>query len=290
MKKTTLIKIAGIAAGLALIAPVVFADNDNRDNSDIKNQMQVRIERSGRAQLVGTLVSVSSTTLTVTSWGGNWSVDASNAKLVRRYGGQSNLSEFQAGDYLQIQGTASSSAAWTIIATIVKDNSIQVKNVNVMGTISNLNASSTPGFTLTAQNGQVIQVNVTSATRIYVNGQQGALSNLSNGISVRVKGVLDRNSKNILADRIEYKQQRISVNGTIAGLNSSNSSFALSADDDTFRVTLASGAKIRVNNGPAAFSDLQNGMKARVRGFGDKSLMTITADEINARTSTSTNR
>jgi len=53
--------------------------------------MSININSKGVASLQGTIASISGTTLTINSWGGAWNIDASTAKIVRRFGGTANL-------------------------------------------------------------------------------------------------------------------------------------------------------------------------------------------------------
>lgn len=188
-----LIGSAAAIAGLAVASVAVFADTMPSAGSA---PMMLQVNRSGHAQLAGSLVSASGTTLTVASWGGNWTVDASSAKLIRRFGGASNVSEFQTGDALMVTGTVSQSAAWTIAARVVRDNSIQVRNASFSGTISNLGANS---FSFDTRNRGVIQVSTDSNTKFYVNGKAGTFSDLANGMTGTISGVWDRNQSTVHA-------------------------------------------------------------------------------------------
>jgi len=146
----------------------------------------------------GKLASISGTNLTVTSWGGNWNVDASSAKLARRFGGASNLTEFLAGDSLTIIGTVATTSSWTIKAKAVRNEFIQVKNANFSDTISNLSAS---GFTLTTTK-QTIQVTVDSNTKVRLDNKTSTFASLTNGMTAQVKGVWNRTQSTVMASNI----------------------------------------------------------------------------------------
>jgi hypothetical protein len=78
----------------------------------------VLIDANGRATVRGTLLSVSSTTITIQSWGLQFVVDATNAQIV---GKVSTLASFAVGDIIGVQGTLSQSSPGTLIASTIRD-------------------------------------------------------------------------------------------------------------------------------------------------------------------------
>jgi hypothetical protein len=202
MKKILITSVVLLILSI-LVSPLAFAkddkDKDNKESAQIG--FFISAERNGNVKLVGTLKSISGNSLTVTSWGGDWIVDASSAKLIRRLGGTSNLSEFQAGDQLSIQGTVLTSG-WSVTAKKIQNLSIQVKNADFSGTISALNVSARTFILKTAKRGD-LQVSVNSDAKIYINKDKAAqLSDLSNGMIARIKGVWNRNASTVLASWI----------------------------------------------------------------------------------------
>ena len=165
----------------------------------------VHIERNGEAKLVGKLTAIASTTLTITSWGGNWTVDASKAKIVRRYDGTSSLSEFQVGDLISVTGQASMTGAM-IIARTVHNESIQKRGADFFGVISDLNASSTSAFTLTVEKKGALSIMTNVDTKIFINGQAASTTaNLANGMYARVTGVWNVANSSVIAATINAK-------------------------------------------------------------------------------------
>ena len=193
--------IALIAAGVLVLALASFAgaetSSSTANSASNVHRMALTVSASGKVMLRGTLQSVGTNSIVVTSWGGSWTVNiGSDAKLVRRFGGASSLSEFQAGDDIQVNGAISRAAAWTVDAKIVKDNSIQARNADFTGTISGLNGSA---FTLTTPRRGDIKVTVNADAKITVNGKAATVSDLANGQRVRVKGVWDRTQSTVAA-------------------------------------------------------------------------------------------
>lgn len=169
-----------------------------RDKTD--QQMIVQISPDGKVLLRGKVDAVSTNSLTVKSWGGDWvAVVNSSTKLAPGL----SLSQFMVGDFVGVQGSINQDASWAVNATTVRnwterkvaqDTKKEIKKIiksespkNWEGVASNINAS-TKSFTLTIE-GTAYTVNV-SATAKVVNFKYAALGlgDIKNGDKVRVFG------------------------------------------------------------------------------------------------------
>src|SRR5438094_410119 len=94
--KVSIAAIAFAAAAMLLTTAAFAEDNSGKNNNAANPGMSVNINPSGKASLRGIMDSVGTSSISVKSWGGLWTINiGSNTKLVRRFGGASNLSEFQ---------------------------------------------------------------------------------------------------------------------------------------------------------------------------------------------------
>ncbi len=209
MRKNKKVALASaiILGGMLLSSPILAQDNNNGlgNNKDDKEgqQQMVNVNASGRVTLRGTLDSIGTNTLTIKSWGGIWNINiATSTKLVRNFGGASNLSEFQKGDWVSVQGKINDSAAWTIDATIVKNSSIQAKNADFSGIISNMSSST---FSLTTAKRGTVQVTVNADAKIIVDHKTGVITDLKNGMVAKIKGVWNRAQSSVAASWISVK-------------------------------------------------------------------------------------
>ena len=163
----------------------------------------VDIGANGNVLLRGTIDSVAANSLTVKSWGGDWTVNIpSSATLMPT----TDMTQFSVGDFVGVTGTVDSSSSWTVSATLVRDWTVQgqVKTnktevnatmkasspKNWQGTISNINTSSN-SFTLTIGSA-AYTVNLVSDVKVL--NQKFitlALSKINSGDTVRVWGTLD---------------------------------------------------------------------------------------------------
>ena len=169
--------------------------------------MILQVGAAGKVLLRGTVASVSSGSLTVTSWGGAWTVNVGSGAEVLPVAAGNDLTQFKTGDYVGVQGTVSRSAIWTVDATLVRDwtyrqavNQERQQNVqsiratiksgtprNYVGVASNISGSS---LTLTETNGTSYTVDVASGAEV-VNRNYITLpfSGIQNNDNVRVWGV-----------------------------------------------------------------------------------------------------
>ncbi len=220
MTKKTILVVAGSMIALSLLTSLVSAQTSSSTMTGTTPsvKMMVQINASGHATVSGAVAAVQNTSFTVTSWGGVWTINlGSSAKIVRRFGGTSNLSEFAPGDYVTITGTANQSASWTIDADTVRNMSIQTRNAYFSGTISNLNGTT---FTLTTQARGNIAVTVPSDAKVMVNGQTSSASSLMNGMTAVVSGVWDRNQSTVSATNVKARTPKTSTGGTTGNATS----------------------------------------------------------------------
>lgn len=214
LKNKIALSIVGTAAILVLTSSFVAADDNkssgdknNSENHNTANRMMVQINPAGRAQLSGTLAAVQTSSFTINSWGGVWTVNVSpDTKLGRRFGGKSSLSEFAAGDSVMINGAVNQSAAWTVDAKNVQNLSIQTRNANFYGTLSNLNGNS---FSLATKERGSVNVTLNADAKILVNGKTGGATDLANGMNAIVNGVWDRTQSTVSANRVNARTPRV---------------------------------------------------------------------------------
>lgn len=276
MKITQKLSALGLSVLMGVVAVSAQATTTSTNtNAQITNTTQmstpqdISVGTHGQVKLRGAISSISGPVISVSSWFGTFTVDTTNSKLIRRYGGTSSMSEFETGDNVTVWGTAAQSSL-SISATRVQNMSIQKKGVKPSGVISNLN-SSTNSFTLTtnASSPKVYQISLGSSTMISLSGHSGAanFSDLMNGMTARVTGVLERDESAITANHIEAKVSSFYSNGSISNINTSNGTFTFTTTNKgVVQVTIGSSTQLRINNGGAIIADLVNGMNAQVWG------------------------
>lgn len=189
-----IVSLLGGTASLALA-------NEKKEHVGIP-PMIMEINKDGKVTLRGTLKAIAPNLLTVTSWGGDWTINTKNATVK----GAGDISQFKVGDFVGVAGKVDQSASFTINATTVVDWSLvnvgqaiqqEIRTVkqtererNWQGTASNVNTASN-SFTLTIE-GKAYTVNVTTDA-VLVNNEKSrkiTLSEIKDGDSVRVWGSL----------------------------------------------------------------------------------------------------
>jgi hypothetical protein len=177
----------------------------------ISEKMLLQVGAEGKVLMRGTIASVGSGSLTVTSWGGAWTVNVGSSAKVLPVAVGNDLTQFKVGDFVGVQGTISQSSSWTIDATLVRDwtyrqtiTQEQKQNVqsahqtmkgetprNYVGTVSNISGTS---FTLTVGS-TTYTVNVAASAEV-VNRNWITLpvANIQSGDNVRVWGINANNT------------------------------------------------------------------------------------------------
>lgn len=174
--------------------------------------MVLEIGAKGHALLRGTVSAIGSGTITVKSWGGDWTVNVGSGATVMPHESAGNdLSDIKVGDFVGVQGTVNTGTSWTIDAVLVRDwtsrqaiHEDEKQNVAAVhstektgrqngigkifeGTASNVAAAS---FTLTTSGGTAYTVNVAPDTKLVDRAFRtvSALSLIQTNNHVRVFG------------------------------------------------------------------------------------------------------
>ncbi len=187
-------------AALLFFALPALAD----ENSAMQPKQMVNINASGQAALSGTLKSIGTNSLVLSSWGGDWTITwTASTSLLRKFEGHGSLTELMVGDNMQVKGKVNTNSPWTIDARMVQDNSIQTRSASFSGTISNLNGNT---FTLTTKKRGALQVMVNADAKIRVGDATGSLADLANGMMVSASGVWNTSHSTLLASKVVVSQ------------------------------------------------------------------------------------
>ena len=173
----------------------------------VSHPMILQIGPKGAVLLRGTVDSVSSGSVTVKSWGGDWTVNVPASASVLPQG--TALSDMKQGDFVGVQGTVDSTTNFTVDAKLIRDwterqavrqeikSNVQAVHATmsaapriVQGTLSNLDATAET-FTLTNAAGTAYSVSLSSGAKVI--GKNFAtiqLSQANNGDTVRVYGTV----------------------------------------------------------------------------------------------------
>ena len=187
-------KIFAIGFLVFLVSAVpVFAEKDAATDGGRLRIGSASASVKLNARITGSLSNKGPNTLTVNGITINIS---SNAKLLRRFFGNSGLDEMQTGDTLSIIGQWTDANKTAINAKIIRDLSIQKVRAVLIGTINSVSGNVI--ILDTKSRGQQT-VTVDSNTK-YVNikEQPITLADLKVGGRIRVKGIWDRNTKTMV--------------------------------------------------------------------------------------------
>ena len=230
--KKIIISIVAAVSSLSLMSSVALAKSSNNGkdkNNDDSNMLSivsqnslgqgilsVMINSNGEARLVGDVLSISGSTISISSWSGIWLVNATNAKITPNIGGTSGLSSIKVGDRIIVLGKASMTDN-SIIARKINDKSINPRNdddnednaktKNIKGTISNINNINGTFTVSTKHNDDVLVTVSDSNTRIFLSPGHivSSFGDLVNGMRVWVKGAFNSSTNTFKALFIKAK-------------------------------------------------------------------------------------
>jgi hypothetical protein len=129
-----------------------------------------------------------------------YTVNAASAIIVRRFWGQSSLSQISVGDRIRVIGTWEDNAKTTINAFLIRDMSIQEKNDTFGGIVTTLGNNS---FTFQSLHRGSWTVNITGST--VLSGRKNVsmqFANIQVHDKLRIDGMIDRANKIITASTI----------------------------------------------------------------------------------------
>lgn len=184
--------IMGMNTVLPLITPQIVLAHDSKlalagdlKNHPIKTFIGKRVIVRG-----GIITAKNGSALTVSRGNVSYEIDTdSDTKLMRRFGGNSSLDEFNVNDKINVTGTWDNDDKTKVKAKLVRNLSVMKKNAVLSGTVQEVSGN---GFKLETAKKGTEEVSVSSDTG-FINrkGEGISKSDVQTGHKVRVKGVWD---------------------------------------------------------------------------------------------------
>lgn len=189
------------AAMLSGVSFSAMAQDEAKSAAVSSQPMVLEIGPAGRVLMRGTISAVGTNSLTVKGWGGDWVVNIVSSTVLAPKA--ADMTQFAVGDFVGVQGMVSTSAAWTIDASLVRNwtvrKQITENKQEIRETIKSIAARNWEGvasevnndamtFKLTV-NGVVYDIKMVAGVKI-VNKAFFAMSfnGIKNGDTVRVYG------------------------------------------------------------------------------------------------------
>lgn len=270
---------AAALTGALLLAPAVFANNEN-DNHD--NEREGKMERMREVRAAGSTLEVhffddgnvlvrgakvtgiSGSVVNASNvWGSvtlNWAVKTDQTtNIVRRAGGNSSLSEISVGDIVSFQGMLDTGivSPLTVNAKVLKDWSIQKIRAAFSGTVRSVSASTT-SFMLTHESRGDVNVLVASSTVITKGSASATFGDIVVGARVSVRGLLNTVLNTLASDEVKIRIPEPSPKGHIkTTLEGTLTSFASTTAPTSF--VLHAGSRdytVRVDGSTSVLNSL----------------------------------
>lgn len=240
--------------------------------------------------MTGKVTALNAPKFTMTVRDINYTVDATNAKILRRYGDRIQLSEFQVGDIVKVTGTVDGT---NVTAKIVRNESLQIKNTTFVGNVKSLGTNSfvinipfVESKIVGSKNGQEqreYNVNITNSTQFTKNKQPATFADLKVGSNVAVYGAWNLTRRNVTAEKVNIivKLIHVRIKGTLAA-KTENTLTVTGDDSKTYTVNAANAAIRQERKGKLNISALNVGDKLEIQGqrSAEESANAITARQI----------
>lgn len=202
-KKTAVIGSA-MALSLAMALPAFAEDGGaRREGPKDGPKAMLTINPQGKvvmngAEVVSVRMGADTDSLTVKLWGTAWIVNMNlDTKIVRKYGGSSDTTEFAVGDRVMVRGTVVDGAL-AVNATHVRNDS--TREASFRGTIAT--ATAPDMLTVTVKDGVTRTIKVASTAKIMVGDAVKTFADLAVGMKVNIKGFMNRLSEVVTAYKI----------------------------------------------------------------------------------------
>lgn len=211
----SILAVALLGTVVYIVKPALAENNSDFEKSVDKgvravgSTLEVHINNNGKVLVRGAkITSISGPTITATNtWGSTtmtWIVNTdTSTKSIRRYGGNSSLSEMSVGDYISFSGMLDTTASvLTVKADMIKDWSIQKVSASFTGTVASID-SANQKFGLTTKERGTITVVVASTTQwIKANATSATFGDLKIGGKVLASGVYNNVQKILEAAKV----------------------------------------------------------------------------------------
>ena len=179
-----------------------------RPNLNLLGKIKSQIGKRGWIEK-GIVTVKSDSSLTVTKEGNTYTVNTDvNTRYRRRFGGESKLSEISVNDTVNILGKWQNEEKTQILATHIRDLSIQKRHATFFGTVK---TKTDITLVLTTVNRGEQTVTIISSTKL-VNRkmEEITMSDIQIGHRIRVKGIWDLTSKTV-TETIQIKDFSIPI-------------------------------------------------------------------------------
>lgn len=133
--------------------------------------------------------------------GKTFTVDASSATIIRKFGAASSMAEVAVGDMLWVKGTVATRGGTAVTAKKIRNMSVHAAHSTVSGTVQSVSST---GFVLSNYGQTTYTITVNSSTQ-YRNNTQNQFAGLSDvmvGDRIRTFGLIDTALKTETADAV----------------------------------------------------------------------------------------
>lgn len=275
MKLGSSIVALGVVA--SLLIPAATRAESHSDRGHLQAKMSITAGKSSQVKsLTGRVTSISGGRLMVLAASGlSYDIDATDAKLDRRYGATMSFSDIQVNDTVEVKGTFATGSTTIIKAKTIRDLSLQARNGEFKGQVTSIGTNS---FVLQTANRSMQTINLTNTTIVKVDGATSSFSGITVGATVEVTGVWNTANNNVTAYKILVKTYPLSISfrGNLLQIANDTTLNVRAQNGLTYEVQ-AKDARITLrNNASSSLGELRVGDMLEIKGkhaYGSTKIM-----------------
>ncbi len=267
---STTTTLVGAVALAALLLPQFASAHGPQDKEPkplfslvANTEVKAKLKANGMQRIEGAVTAIQGTTLTVQAKnGGTYTVDASGAKFVRRFGAAMVIGDIQINDQLHVEGRIDGN---TVVAKLVRDESLQARHGEFSGKVTTITGTS---FVIQTSGRGTQTIMTTASTTIMKQGATTTLSAIPVGTQVKVRGVWNTSNNNVVASRIHIVEhvRSIRLQGTVES-KTATSTFTLKATNGTtYTIDASQATLVRKAAGTTSLDTLVVGERVEVQG------------------------
>lgn len=225
---------------------------------------QVAQADSKSVVLLGTVTAVSGNQVYFkTTSTAKYSAELSYANLIKKNGSPMQVNEIYVGDKLEVRGQLWSDNSLNV--TQLKDLSLYAHSSTFTGKITNIDFANA-SFVLES-GAKTRKVTTNNMTNFKVNGTASTFTNLTNGMTVKLKAFWERADKDLLAESIEAKTKVLNITITGSLVMKSSEGFTVVAENNVIYGVNLNQAKLVSTKGKAlSVSSFNLGDAVKVEG------------------------
>lgn len=193
----------------------------------------------------------------------SFDTDTSQASFIRKNGTSIEFGQIQEGDKVEVVGQL-----WpdnSLSAQVVKDLSLYPHRSSLLGRVESVKPDF-QGLVLKTTILGSVEVGVSPLTSVTVNGVSGQIAELKPGIRAKVRGIWERDRRQVLAENLDLKLRKVKIEIVGEIVMKSPESLTVVSTGVIYGVDIRQAKLLNAKRKLITYQDLQMGVPVKVFG------------------------